>query len=151
MPLKIGDNAPDLFFKLISSEVKELKGKKIILYFYPQDDTPTCTIEACNLRDDYKLLKSNGFEVIGVSPDSEKSHQKFTKKFTLPFNLIADTEKELIRAFEVWGEKKMFGRPYMGVLRKTFIISENGIIEKIIDKVTSKKHANQILKVMGMK
>jgi thioredoxin-dependent peroxiredoxin len=150
MELKEGDKAPDFLYKLAGSEAKRLKGKKIILYFYPKDNTPGCTAEACSLRDNYELMKSKGFEVIGVSPDSEKSHEKFTEKFTLPFNLIADTEKEILQAYGVWGEKKMYGKSYMGVLRKTFIISEKGIIEKIIEKVDTKEHANQILKEMGV-
>jgi thioredoxin-dependent peroxiredoxin len=150
MELKEGDKAPDILFKLAGSDAKELKGKKTILYFYPKDNTPGCTAEACSLRDNYELLKSKGFEVIGVSPDSEKSHKSFTDKFTLPFKLIADTEKEILQAFGVWGEKKMYGKSYMGVLRKTFIISEKGIIEKIIDKVDTKEHAKQILEEMNI-
>jgi len=150
MDLKEGDKAPDFLYKLASSDAKEFKGKKTILYFYPKDNTPGCTAEACSLRDNYGLLKSKGFEVIGVSPDSEKSHDKFTEKFTLPFKLIADTEKEILQAYGVWGEKKMYGKSYMGVLRKTFIISEKGIIEKIIEKVDTKEHAIQILKELGM-
>jgi thioredoxin-dependent peroxiredoxin len=150
MELKEGDKAPDILFKLAGTDAKELKGKKTILYFYPKDNTPGCTAEACSLRDNYELLKSKGFEVIGVSPDSEKSHKSFTDKFTLPFKLIADTEKEILQAFGVWGEKKMYGKSYMGVLRKTFIISEKGIIEKIIDKVDTKEHAKQILEEMNI-
>jgi thioredoxin-dependent peroxiredoxin len=150
MELKTGDKAPDILFKLAGSDAKEHKGKKTILYFYPKDNTPGCTAEACSLRDNYELLKSKGFEVIGVSPDSEKSHKSFTDKFTLPFKLIADTEKEILQAFGVWGEKKMYGKSYLGVLRKTFIISEKGIIEKIIDKVDTKEHAKQILEEMNI-
>ncbi len=145
MKLKVGDKAPDFFYKLADQEQKDLKGKKTILYFYPKDNTSGCTAEACNLRDNYELLKSKGFEVVGVSPDSEKSHNNFTDKYSLPFKLVADTEKEILQAFDAWGEKKMYGKSYMGVLRKTFIISENGIIEKIIDKVDTKEHAKQIL------
>jgi peroxiredoxin Q/BCP len=145
MKLKVGDKAPDFFYKLADQEQKDLKGKKTILYFYPKDNTSGCTAEACNLRDNYELLKSKGFEVVGVSPDSEKSHNNFTDKYSLPFKLLADTEKEILQAFDAWGEKKMYGKSYMGVLRKTFIISENGIIEKIIDKVDTKEHAKQIL------
>jgi thioredoxin-dependent peroxiredoxin len=151
MPLKIGDKAPDFLYKLAGSDSKEFKGKKTILYFYPKDNTPGCTAEACSLRDNYELLKSKGFEVIGVSPDSEKSHKSFTDKFALPFKLIDDTEKELLQTFGVWGEKKMYGKSYMGVLRKTFIISDKGIIEKIIDKVDTKEHAKQILNEMNIK
>jgi thioredoxin-dependent peroxiredoxin len=150
MELKAGDKAPDILYKIAGKESSELKGKKIILYFYPKDNTSGCTAEACNLRDNYELLKSKGFDIVGVSPDSEKSHQNFSQKYTLPFSLIADTDKEILQAFGAWGEKKMYGKSYMGVLRKTFIISENGIIEKIIDKVDTKAHAQQILKEMGI-
>ena len=150
MKLKVGDKAPEFLHKLAGIESKEMKNKKTILYFYPKDNTPGCTAEACSLRDNYELLKSKGFEVVGVSPDSDKSHQNFTEKYTLPFKLIADTEKEILEAYDAWGEKKMYGKSYMGVLRKTFIISEKGIIEKIIDKVDTKEHAQQILKEMGL-
>jgi thioredoxin-dependent peroxiredoxin len=150
MQLKVGDKAPDFIYKLADIDSKELKGKRTILYFYPKDNTPGCTAKACDLRDNYELLKSKGFEVIGVSPDSDKSHKNFTEKFNLPFKLIADTEKEILQGFGVWGEKKMYGKSYMGVNRMTFIISENGIIEKIIEKVNTKEHANQILKEMGI-
>ncbi len=150
MQLKEGDKAPDFLYKLADIDPKNIKGKKTILYFYPKDNTPGCTSEACDLRDNYEVLKSKGFEVIGVSPDSDKSHKNFTEKHNLPFNLIADTEKEILQAFGAWGEKKMYGKTYMGVIRKTFIISENGIIEKIIEKVDAKKHASQILKEMEL-
>jgi peroxiredoxin Q/BCP len=148
--LKAGNKAPDFLNKIAGKESSELKGKKIILYFYPKDNTSGCTAEACNLRDNYELLKTKGFDVVGVSPDSDKSHQNFRQKYTLPFSLIADTEKEILQAFGAWGEKKMYGKSYMGVLRKTFINSEDGIIEKIIDKVDTKAHAQQILKEMGI-
>lgn len=150
MELKAGDKAPDILYKIAGKESSELKGKKIILYFYPKDNTSGCTAEACNLRDNYELLKSKGFDIVGVSPDSEKSHQNFSQKYTLPFSLIADTEKQVLQAFGAWGEKKMYGKSYMGVLRITFIISEKGIIEKVIDKVDTKAHAQQILKEMGI-
>jgi peroxiredoxin Q/BCP len=139
--LKVGDQVPN-FDRIISAE--KIKNKKLILYFYPKDNTPGCTDEACNLRDNYEDLKKLGYEVIGISPDSEKSHQKFTEKFSLPFHLISDGEKEILELFGVWAEKKMYGKSYMGVLRKTFIINENGIIEKIIEKVDTKNHAKQI-------
>jgi len=148
MELKVGDKAPDFLYKLAEQDQKEFNGKKTILYFYPKDNTPGCTAEACNLRDNFDLLKSKGFEIVGVSPDSDKSHNNFTEKFTLPFKLIADTEKEILQAYGVWGEKKMYGKSYMGVLRKTFVISEKGIIEKIFDKVDTKEHTAQILKEM---
>jgi len=148
--LKEGDKAPESLFNKEYLKSIDIKGKKIILYFYPKDNTPGCTTEACNLRDHYKLLKSKGFEVIGVSPDSEKSHEKFIQKFDLPFPLIPDTEKELVAAFGAYGEKKMYGKTFKGVNRMTFIISEEGIIEKIITTVKTKEHASQILKQMGL-
>ncbi len=141
--LKVGDTVSH-FDKIISPEI--IRGKKLILYFYPKDNTPGCTAEACNLRDNYEELKNHGFEVIGISPDSEKSHQKFTEKFDLPFQLIADTEKEILTQFGVWAEKSMYGKTYMGVLRKTFIINDEGVIEKIFEKVDTKNHTAQILK-----
>ena len=120
-------------------------GKKLVIYFYPKDNTPGCTAEACNLRDNYKLLLSKGFAVVGVSPDSEKSHNNFAGKYELPFPLIADTTKKILNDFGVWGEKKMYGKSYFGVLRTTFIIDEKGIIEKIITKVDTSEHASQII------
>jgi thioredoxin-dependent peroxiredoxin len=148
--LKEGDKAPESLLKQANLKQSDIKGKKIILYFYPKDDTPGCTAEACDLRDNYGILKSKGFEIFGVSPDSEKSHQKFIEKFELPFQLIPDTEKVLAEDFGVWGEKNMYGKKYMGIIRTTFVISEKGIIEKIIDKVDTKDHTNQILKEMGI-
>lgn len=123
-----------------------MKGQKIVLYFYPKDNTSGCTAEACNLRDNYKELRKQNYTVIGVSVDDEKSHQKFIEKNTLPFPLIADTEKKLVQEFGVWGEKKMYGRSYMGTFRTTFII-EDGIITKIITpkEIKVKEHAEQIL------
>jgi thioredoxin-dependent peroxiredoxin len=121
-------------------------GKKVILYFYPKDDTPGCTAEACNLRDNYNELLSKGFIIIGVSADDEKSHVKFIKKYNLPFPLIPDVDKEIIKDYGAWGEKKLYGKSYEGILRKTFIINEKGIIQKIFDKVDTKDHTNQILK-----
>jgi thioredoxin-dependent peroxiredoxin len=150
MALKVGDKVPDSFYKLAGLDKDDFKDKKTILYFYPKDNTSGCTAEACNLRDNYASLKSKGFEVIGVSPDPEKSHVKFSEKYSLPFKLIPDTEKEILQAFGVWGEKKMYGKSYMGVLRKTFIISGEGIVEKIIDKVDTKEHAKQIISEMGL-
>ena len=116
-----------------------------ILYFYPKDSTPTCTLESCNLRDNYKPLAKAGFEVIGVSADDVKSHEKFATKQSLPFSLIADTDRELIEAYEAWGEKSMYGKKYMGIIRKTFVIDEKGKIAAIIEKVDAKNHAKQIL------
>lgn len=121
------------------------KGKKLILYFYPKDDTPGCTAEACNLNDNYDFWISKGYEVIGISPDGEASHAKFVKKYGLKFNLIADTSKEILQAYGVWGEKLNYGKTYMGVIRTTFVINEDGIIEKIFKKVDTKEHTNQIV------
>jgi len=145
---KINDKAPE--FKGVTQtgetiSLSDFKGKKLILYFYPKDNTSGCTAEAQNLAENYDKLKASGYEVVGVSPDSVKSHQKFSEKYQLPFPLIADTEKEILKAYDVWGEKKMYGRTYMGVKRTTFIINEDGKIEKIIDKVKTKDHTNQIL------
>jgi len=136
--LKEGDKAPGIDHLL-------KKGKKLILFFYPKDNTPGCTAEACDLRDNYENLKSKDFEVIGVSPDSDKKHENFKAKYELPFELIADTEKKLLNEFGVWGEKKMYGRTYDGVFRTTFIINDKGIIEKIFKKVKTKDHTKQIL------
>ena len=129
----------------------DFRGKKVALYFYPQDDTETCTKQACNLRDNFSKLKRKKIVVLGVSPDTEKSHRKFEQKYSLPFTLLADTEKELVNAYEVWGEKQMMGRTYMGTHRTTFLINEQGVIEHVIEKVVSKDHAAQILEVWGMK
>ena len=130
--------------------LKDFKGKKVILYFYPKDDTPGCTAEACNLRDNYEGLLSRGFAIIGVSPDDEKSHGKFRSKFDLPFSLIADPLRTIINAYGTWGEKSMYGRTYEGVLRTTFVIDESGKILKIIDKVNTGDHTRQILELMGI-
>ena len=122
-------------------------GKKVILYFYPKDNTPGCTAEACNLRDNYDLLLKKGFSVIGVSADTEKSHKGFAEKYSLPFPLIADTSKKILNDYGVWGEKKLYGKTYMGVLRTTFVIDEKGIIEQIIEKVNTADHTDQIFKM----
>jgi thioredoxin-dependent peroxiredoxin len=127
------------------------KGKKLILYFYPKDDTPGCTAEACNLNDNYDFWISKGYKVVGVSPDSEASHQKFIKKYGLKFNLIADTTKEILEAYGVWGEKVNYGKTYMGVIRTTFVINEEGVIEKVFKKVDTKEHTNQIVKDLLIK
>ena len=152
MHLKEGDKAPD--FQGIDQDEKTIslsdyKGKKLSLYFYPKDDTPGCTAEACNLRDNYSVLKKEGFELLGVSPDNPKKHQKFIDKYSLPFPLIADTEKEILNAYGVWGLKKFMGKEYDGVHRTTFVIDEKGTIEKIITKVNTKAHAEQILDGMA--
>lgn len=121
-------------------------GKKVVLYFYPEDDTPTCTVQACNLRDNFALLKKNGFIVLGVSPDEEKKHKKFETKYDLPFTLITDAGHNIIDKYGVWGEKQMYGRTYMGLHRTTFLIDERGVIRKIFLKPKSKQHTEEILK-----
>ncbi len=149
MPLKVGDKAPaftanDQDGKPV--KLSDLKGKKVVLYFYPKDMTPGCTAEACNLRDNYKLLLKQGYEVLGVSTDSEKLHRKFIEKENLPFSLLSDPDKKLHDLYGTWGEKSMYGRKYMGTLRMTFVINEQGIIEEIIEKVDTKNHTDQILR-----
>lgn len=147
--LKEGDKAPAFSGKDQDGNtisLSKLKGKKLVLFFYPEDDTPTCTIQACNLRDNYGLLKKEGFEVIGISPDDEKSHKKFEAKFDLPFRLIADTSHKILEKYGVWGEKQMFGHQYMGVHRTTFVIDEKGIIRKIFYRPKNKAHAEEIVK-----
>lgn len=149
MALKVGQKAPD--FKVNDQNSNEIslsqfKGKKIVLYFYPKDQTPGCTAEACNLRDNYQLLQKKGYEVLGVSTDTEKSHQKFIKKQNFPFRLLADVDKVIHTKYGTWIEKSMYGRKYMGTARVTFIIDEHGSIEEIIEKVDTKNHTEQILK-----
>jgi peroxiredoxin Q/BCP len=148
MELQVGDPAPEFSARdQDGKEVKlsDLKGEKVILYFYPKDDTPGCTAQACNLRDNYDKLLSQGYKVLGVSVDNEKSHVKFINKFNLPFPLLADTDHAIVEAYGVWVEKSMYGRTYMGTARTTFVIDENGIIEEIIQKVDTKNHTDQIL------
>ncbi len=150
--LKSGDKAPE--FASVDQNGKPIKlsdykGKRLILYFYPKDNTSGCTAEACSLRDGYEQLGNLGYEVVGVSPDSEKSHQNFIKKFDLPFRLIADTNQQVAAAYGVWGEKKMYGRSYMGILRTTFIIDEKGVITHVISKVDTGEHVKQILELIG--
>ncbi len=145
--ITVGDLAPaidsvDEKGKKISLE--QYRGKKLVLYFYPKDNTPGCTAESCDLRDHYDQFLQQGFEVIGVSADSEKSHQKFIAQHQLPFRLISDTEKKVLQDYGAWGEKKLYGKAYMGILRKTVIIDEEGIIIKIIEKVDTKEHSTQI-------
>jgi len=125
--------------------LSDYEGEKLIVYFYPKDSTPGCTAEACDLRDNYQTFKNKGFEILGVSPDSVKSHVKFIEKYELPFSLIADEDHSVAKAFDVWGEKSMYGKKYMGIFRTTFIISEKGMIEKVIEKVDTKAHTKQIL------
>jgi thioredoxin-dependent peroxiredoxin len=146
--LKEGNKAPefsgmDQKGKMVS--LSDFRGKLVVLYFYPEDDTPTCTIQACNLRDNYSLLKTKGFVVLGLSPDSAKSHQKFEKKFNLPFTLISDPEHKIIDKYGVWGEKELFGRNYMGLIRTTFLIDEKGMIRKIFSRPKNKSHAEEII------
>ena len=150
MALTVGDKAPEILgTDQNGNEIKlsSFNGKKLALYFYPKDSTSGCTAQACSLRDGYEQLRAAGYEVVGVSKDSAKSHQGFINKQSLPFNLIADTDTTLNQAFGVWQEKSMYGRKYMGTARTTFIINEDGIIERIIDskEVNTKDHANQIL------
>tara|TARA_B100001057_G_scaffold213907_1_gene214271 strand:+ start:199 stop:660 length:462 start_codon:yes stop_codon:yes gene_type:complete len=146
--LKIGDNAPDFCVLNENNDkisLSNFNGKKLILYFYPKDSTPGCTAESCNLRDNYSKLLDLGYDVLGVSADNIASHQKFITKNELPFHLLSDTEKEVIKAYDVWGPKKFMGKEYEGIHRTTFIIDENGIIERIFTKVKTKEHTAQIL------
>jgi len=146
--LKEGDLAPDFTAENQDGKpisLADFKGKKLILYFYPKDMTPGCTAESCNLNDNYSMLSQKGFEVVGVSPDEPSKHQKFIAKYNFRFNLIADTEKKVLEAYGAWGMKKLYGKEYMGVLRTTFIIGEDGTILKIFKKVKTKDHTNQIL------
>ncbi len=148
MILKVGDKAPlfegkDQDGKLVKLDT--YRGQSVVLYFYPKDNTPGCTAEACSLRDSDSELKKAGYVVIGVSSDSEKSHKKFIEKYNLPFILIADVDKEINKAYGVWVEKSMYGKTYMGTARTTFVIDQKGIIVRIIDKVNTKNHAEQLL------
>ena len=148
MSLKAGDKAPN--FKANNQDGTELTldsftGKKLVLYFYPKDDTPGCTAEACSLRDNYDALLKQGYAIVGVSPDNEKKHQKFIAKYELPFDLLADTDNAIALAYGVWVEKSMYGRKYMGIARTTFIVDEAGVISEVIEKVDTAKHASQIL------
>ncbi|MGN0003769.1 MAG: thioredoxin-dependent thiol peroxidase [Sphingobacterium composti] len=146
--LEIGTKAPEIIAKNQNGETIKLsdyKGKKVILYFYPKDNTPGCTTEACNFRDNYQFLLGKGFEVLGVSIDSEQSHQKFISKFELPFNLLADKDQKIVNDYGVWVEKNMYGKKYMGTARTTFVINEEGAIEHIVKKVDNKNASQQIL------
>lgn len=145
--LSVGDKAPNFSLQNEEGETQTLadfKGKKLILYFYPKDNTPGCTNEACNFKDNYESLKADGFEVLGVSPDSARKHQNFIKKFDLPFSLLVDDEHQMMKDYGVWGLKKFMGREYEGVLRTTFVIDEKGVIEQIIEKVKTKQATEQI-------
>lgn len=148
--LQVGDKAPEILGRDENGQelrTSQFRGKKLALYFYPKDSTPGCTSEACSLRNSYEALLARGYAVVGASVDREASHRKFKEKQGLPFPLIADTDKQLVQAFGVWGEKKLYGRTYMGTLRTTFIIDENGIIERVITpkEIKVKEHAAQIL------
>ncbi|MGY3211059.1 thioredoxin-dependent thiol peroxidase [Mucilaginibacter sp. HD30] len=150
--LKAGDKAPGFTAKDQNGtpvSLIDFKGKTVVLYFYPKDDTPTCTVEACDFRDNYQSLLSKGYQVIGVSADDEKSHKKFIKKYSLPFPLLADTDMKIVNAYDVWGEKKLFGREYMGIIRTTFIIGADGVILHVIDKVDSQAASQQVLDLVG--
>ncbi|MDR3679973.1 MAG: thioredoxin-dependent thiol peroxidase [Flavipsychrobacter sp.] len=153
MTLNAGDKAPD--FKAKDQNGKEvslsaLKGKKVVLYFYPKDDTPGCTAEACNLRDNFAALKAKGVVILGVSTDSEKSHKKFEDKYSLPFTLVSDEDKAIVNEYGLWGEKKFMGKAYMGTTRATFLINEEGVIDHVINKVDTKNHTEQILELWGI-
>ncbi len=150
--LKEGDKAPD--FKVINQNgemvsLDDFKGRKVILYFYPKANTSGCIVESCNLRDNYNDLADKGYGIIGVSPDNQKKQKKFAEKYNLPFQLLADVDKEIIAAYGAWGLKKMYGKEYEGLLRTTYLISENGMIEKVFPKVITKNHAAQILEAMN--
>jgi len=146
--LEAGSPAPAFSGKDQNGEtvsLNDFSGKKLVLFFYPKDNTPGCTKEACNLRDNYQVLQDKGFSILGVSIDGEKSHQKFINKFELPFPLLADTEKDVVEKYGVWGEKSMYGRKYMGTHRVTYIIDEGGKVEHVIKKVKTTDHSQQIL------
>ncbi len=150
MILEEGTIAPD--FSLFDQQgnnhtLSDYRGTKVVLYFYPKDDTSGCTAEACSFRDDYSAYKKAGVEIIGVSPDSQKSHEKFVNKYELPFTLLADTEHKVCEAYGVWGKKKMYGKEYFGVLRTTFVIDEDGKIKKIFEKVKPNEHSAEVLAV----
>ncbi len=153
MDLQAGDKAPD--FKTTDQDgnkvsLKDYKGQKIALFFYPEDDTPVCTAEACNLRDNISVLKAKGITVLGVSPNDEKQHKKFEQKFQLPFTLLVDVDKTIANKYGVWGEKNMYGNIFMGIKRTTFLINEKGVIGNVIRRVLSKKHTDQILKAWNI-
>ncbi len=149
-----GDKAPD--FKGVNQNgetisLEDFKGKKLILYFYPKDNTPGCTAESCNLSENYDEWIAKGFEVVGVSPDSVASHKKFADKYGFKFNLIADTDHQILETYGAWGEKNLYGKKYMGVLRTTYVIDENGVVGEVFAKVQTKDHTNQIFKALDLK
>ena len=146
--LKIGDRMPD--FEVVDQDgnkvsSKDFIGKKTVVYFYPKDNTSGCTAEACSIRDNFEALIAKGYNVVGVSKDSAASHRKFIEKYELPFTLLSDTSTQMLQAFGAWGEKKMYGKTVFGTIRRTFIFNEEGILERIIEKVDTKNHADQIL------
>ena len=150
--LKVGDKAPD--FQVTDQDggavsLKDFRGSKLILYFYPKDDTPGCTAEACNLKDNYLALKKKGYNVLGVSADSEAAHKKFIAKYVLPFALIPDKEKTILKAYGAWGKKQLYGKEYERIIRTTYVIDEKGVIAKVFTKVDTKNHSQQILDEMG--
>lgn len=150
--LKAGDKAPAISAKNQHGEtvsLSDFKGKKVILYFYPKDNTPGCTVEACNFRDNYQLLQADGFEVIGVSINTERSHRNFATKFDLPFHLLVDDDQKIVNDYGVWAEKMLYGRKYMGTLRTTFVIDEKGIITHIIDKVDNENASQQVRELLN--
>ncbi|TCD03854.1 thioredoxin-dependent thiol peroxidase [Pedobacter psychroterrae] len=150
--LKAGQKAPEFTVNDQNGNtvtLSEFAGKKVVLYFYPKDDTPGCTAEACNFRDNYQGLTAQGIVVLGVSVDDEKSHQKFITKHNLPFPLLADTDKKIVEAYGIWGEKNMYGKKYMGISRKTFLIDENGVISHIIEKVDTANSTAQVLDLLN--
>jgi peroxiredoxin Q/BCP len=150
--VKEGNKAPDFTSRNQAGEqvkLSDLKGQRVVLYFYPKDDTPGCTKEACSFRDANDVYAEKGIKVFGISTDDETSHQKFISKFSLPFDLLADTDKDIVEKYGVWGEKSMYGKKYMGTLRKTFLIDEEGKIVKIFDKVNVSEHADEVLKAFG--
>lgn len=150
--LKIGDKAPD--FKVVNQDgtlmsLDDFKGQKLIMYFYPKADTPGCTAESCNLRDNYDDLLNKGYAILGVSPDTQEKQLKFATKYNLPFPLLADVDLQVIKAYGAWGLKKMYGKEYEGLLRTTYVIDENGMVEKVFEKVNTKDHATQIMEAMN--
>lgn len=151
--LKSGDKAPE--FEGLNQDGKKIglndfSGKKLVLYFYPKDDTPGCTAESCNLNDNYDTWLEKGYEVVGISPDSVESHKKFSEKYGLKFNLLSDPEKEILKLYGAWGEKNRYGRKYQGVLRTTFVIDEDGIIREVFEKVKTNDHTNQIFESLNI-
>jgi peroxiredoxin Q/BCP len=148
MALSEGEKAPPFEAKDQNGntvKLSDFQGKKVVLYFYPKDSTPACTAQACSLRDNYDVLLTQGYIVLGVSGDNEKSHKKFADKYRLPFSLLADPEHKIIESYGVWGEKMLYGRKYMGIVRTTFLINESGIIQEVISKIDTKNHAEQVL------